>query len=64
MKVKNIFSGQVFEAKWSYKNSASIYGQPVLILEPDGKPIDAIFFEILDDGEGKAEKPGLSDPRD
>lgn len=56
MRVKNKFTGKIYEAKWSFKDSASIYAQPVLLLEPDGKPVDAIFFEVLDEG--------LSDPRD
>jgi hypothetical protein len=56
VRVKNKFTGKIYEAKWSFKDSASIYAQPVLLLEPDGKPVDAIFFEVLDEG--------LSDPRD
>ncbi len=64
MRVKNKFTGTVYEAEWSFKNSASSYGQPVLILKPEGQPVDAIFFEVLDGEETRGEKPDLSDPRD
>jgi hypothetical protein len=64
MRVKNKFTGKVFEAEWSFKNSASSFAQPVLILKPEGQPVDAIFFEVLDEEENKAEKTDLDDPRD
>lgn len=64
MRVRNKFTGKVYEAEWSFKDSASIYAQPVLILKPEGQPVDAIFFEVLDDEEKKGEKTNLSDPRD
>jgi hypothetical protein len=64
MRVRNKFTGKVFEAEWSFKNSASSFAQPVLILKPEGQPVDAIFFDVLDDKETKGEKTDLDDPRD
>jgi hypothetical protein len=57
MKVRNIFTGQVYEARWSFKDSASRWGQPILLLEPDCQPVDAVFFEVLESEEKKAEGP-------
>jgi len=56
MKVKNIFSGQVYEARWSFGDSASRWGQAALILEPDGRPVDAVFFEVLKEEESREEE--------
>ena len=65
MRVKNKFTGKVFEAEWSFKNSASSFAQPVLILKPEGQPVDTIFFEILDDEKKDEEKKDeILDPRD
>jgi hypothetical protein len=61
MRIRNIFTGQVYEARRSFTDSASRWGQPVFILE-DGRAVDPIFHELLnEDDEGK---PGASDPRD
>jgi hypothetical protein len=51
MKVRNIFTGQVYEARRSFRHSASTWGQPIFILG-DGRAVDPVFHEILEDDEG------------
>jgi len=48
MKVKNILTGEVFEAEWRTDHPASSYGQPVLVLKATGEAVDFFGFEIVE----------------
>jgi hypothetical protein len=48
MRIRNIVTGEVFEAEWTTDHAASSYGQPVLVLKETGEAVDAVFFEILE----------------
>jgi hypothetical protein len=47
MKIRNLITGEIFEAEYSTNHAASSYGQPVLVVKETGEAVDSWAYEIL-----------------
>ena len=52
MRVKNIWTGRVFEAEWRTDHPATSYGQPILVLKETDHAVDFLdYFKVDEDEE-------------